>query len=331
MKCMKKKQKLVFLIFLILIIFFIVIIILYDIYEKNIRLEEDIRKISEFNSTSDYGTRKKIIKNIYILKDKIDKDYKFDLIICMISNSGYLSLLSFFSLCLYEHIDRIIFYNHFSYIIIMVFVIRELVDSIIIFIFRKNKIIPYLKVLDSNKFDSHKTCQKIEGINISLIFIVIINLILLIIILDYETCCKKNRNENQINNQQHQHNENNINNVNNVNQRTEELLVINQNQNANNTINSNRRETRKERENNNNNNNENKFLNKFLKLCNVVNFDKNKFQYIEDCIICSMNFKFGEKIIILPCFHIYHEKCLITWLKDHKTCPLDNQNLEKYI
>ena len=44
------------------------------------------------------------------------------------------------------------------------------------------------------------------------------------------------------------------------------------------------------------------------------------------CIICLENL-ISEKqndltIIILECNHIFHETCLIKWLKDHNNCPL---------
>ena len=44
------------------------------------------------------------------------------------------------------------------------------------------------------------------------------------------------------------------------------------------------------------------------------------------CIICLENF-ISEKqndltIMILECNHIFHETCLIKWLKDHNNCPL---------
>ena len=44
-----------------------------------------------------------------------------------------------------------------------------------------------------------------------------------------------------------------------------------------------------------------------------------------------MKFENNDNILILPCFHIFHFNCIIKWLKNKKTCPLDNQNLEKYL
>ncbi|KAI3800157.1 hypothetical protein L1987_35467 [Smallanthus sonchifolius] len=42
----------------------------------------------------------------------------------------------------------------------------------------------------------------------------------------------------------------------------------------------------------------------------------------EKCVICQENFKFGKRIITLPCCHQYHWKCIIKWLKDKKNCPI---------
>ncbi|KAL0680676.1 hypothetical protein Bca4012_047523 [Brassica carinata] len=48
-----------------------------------------------------------------------------------------------------------------------------------------------------------------------------------------------------------------------------------------------------------------------------------KFQpSIEDkkCLICQSDYARGEKMIILPCTHKYHEDCIRPWLKNSKLC-----------
>ena len=41
------------------------------------------------------------------------------------------------------------------------------------------------------------------------------------------------------------------------------------------------------------------------------------------CIICLEDFKNDDKIIYLPCFHLFHEKCITDWINMNKGfCPL---------
>ncbi|KAK1431672.1 hypothetical protein QVD17_08204 [Tagetes erecta] len=42
----------------------------------------------------------------------------------------------------------------------------------------------------------------------------------------------------------------------------------------------------------------------------------------ESCVICQMNFNYGERLITLPCLHQYHTKCISDWLKLKKNCPI---------
>ncbi|XP_062856096.1 uncharacterized protein si:ch211-59o9.10 [Trichomycterus rosablanca] len=41
-----------------------------------------------------------------------------------------------------------------------------------------------------------------------------------------------------------------------------------------------------------------------------------------DCQICFSDYKKGEKLRMLPCFHDYHVKCIDRWLKVNATCPI---------
>ena len=42
----------------------------------------------------------------------------------------------------------------------------------------------------------------------------------------------------------------------------------------------------------------------------------------KNCIICLENFKVGEKVIILPCVHIFHSKCIKNWFTAKDECPM---------
>jgi hypothetical protein len=50
------------------------------------------------------------------------------------------------------------------------------------------------------------------------------------------------------------------------------------------------------------------------------------------CVICMNQYKQGEKILTIPCCHIYHSECIKDWFKSNDTCPickfkLDRKNL----
>lgn len=48
------------------------------------------------------------------------------------------------------------------------------------------------------------------------------------------------------------------------------------------------------------------------------------------CLICLEDFKVGDNLTTLPCFHYFHESCIGTWLDSHVTCPLcKNQAIKK--
>ncbi|XP_057481397.1 E3 ubiquitin ligase BIG BROTHER-related-like isoform X1 [Actinidia eriantha] len=42
----------------------------------------------------------------------------------------------------------------------------------------------------------------------------------------------------------------------------------------------------------------------------------------QECVICCMKFKHGDKLISLPCAHQYHSKCITHWLQLKNNCPV---------
>ena len=42
------------------------------------------------------------------------------------------------------------------------------------------------------------------------------------------------------------------------------------------------------------------------------------------CIICLQDYVLGDKYIILPCIHNYHEECIKHWLNINNKCPICN-------
>ena len=45
------------------------------------------------------------------------------------------------------------------------------------------------------------------------------------------------------------------------------------------------------------------------------------------CIICLQDYALGDRYIILPCIHIYHEECIKHWLNINNKCPTCNHVL----
>ncbi|EPS68825.1 hypothetical protein M569_05945, partial [Genlisea aurea] len=40
------------------------------------------------------------------------------------------------------------------------------------------------------------------------------------------------------------------------------------------------------------------------------------------CAICKDSFSVGSLVKQLPCFHLYHPRCISRWLSTKNTCPL---------
>ncbi|XP_068634463.1 E3 ubiquitin-protein ligase BIG BROTHER-like [Aristolochia californica] len=47
----------------------------------------------------------------------------------------------------------------------------------------------------------------------------------------------------------------------------------------------------------------------------------------QECVICCMVYKNGDKLITLPCQHQYHSNCVSRWLKINKACPVCNEDV----
>lgn len=46
------------------------------------------------------------------------------------------------------------------------------------------------------------------------------------------------------------------------------------------------------------------------------------------CSICLCEYEDGERLVRLPCSHVYHDECVSSWTSNHVRCPLCNFDLE---
>ncbi|XP_073306444.1 E3 ubiquitin ligase BIG BROTHER-related-like isoform X1 [Primulina huaijiensis] len=48
----------------------------------------------------------------------------------------------------------------------------------------------------------------------------------------------------------------------------------------------------------------------------------------EECVICYAEYKNRSELIILPCAHHYHSKCITHWLRLNKNCPVCQKEVQ---
>merc|ERR1712224_932233 len=46
------------------------------------------------------------------------------------------------------------------------------------------------------------------------------------------------------------------------------------------------------------------------------------------CSICLCEYEKGDKLVALPCKHVFHESCITSWTDHNTRCPLCNSDLE---
>jgi E3 ubiquitin-protein ligase RNF115/126 len=47
-----------------------------------------------------------------------------------------------------------------------------------------------------------------------------------------------------------------------------------------------------------------------------------------ECAVCKEAYSKLEKTIKMPCNHLFHEDCIIPWLKQHNSCPVCRYELK---
>lgn len=40
------------------------------------------------------------------------------------------------------------------------------------------------------------------------------------------------------------------------------------------------------------------------------------------CPVCTSDFMLNEPAVLLPCLHVFHEECVVLWLREKHNCPV---------
>eukprot|EP01023_Acetabularia_acetabulum_P032386 TRINITY_DN30252_c0_g1_i12.p11 TRINITY_DN30252_c0_g1~~TRINITY_DN30252_c0_g1_i12.p11 ORF type:complete len:128 (+),score=20.69 TRINITY_DN30252_c0_g1_i12:2188-2571(+) len=61
--------------------------------------------------------------------------------------------------------------------------------------------------------------------------------------------------------------------------------------------------------------------------------NQEKFENVS-CPVCLENYKLGEKVVTLPCFHKFHQGCITSWIEEKgfdSVCPVCKQNVKELL
>ncbi|XP_018647398.1 ring finger protein 11 (sid 1669) (nedd4 ww domain-binding protein 2), putative [Schistosoma mansoni] len=53
-----------------------------------------------------------------------------------------------------------------------------------------------------------------------------------------------------------------------------------------------------------------------------VLLDDTSIKKLHNCSICMENYHIGDRIMGLPCFHMFHYNCLYVWIEKNLQCPM---------
>mmetsp|Transcript_17475 Transcript_17475/g.25673 ORF Transcript_17475/g.25673 Transcript_17475/m.25673 type:complete len:419 (+) Transcript_17475:260-1516(+) len=52
-------------------------------------------------------------------------------------------------------------------------------------------------------------------------------------------------------------------------------------------------------------------------------------QASSSCVICMEDWSVGDKAVRLPCNHLFHKDCVVTWLSSRNSCPMCRKKLQR--
>ncbi|XP_057528310.1 E3 ubiquitin-protein ligase SDIR1 isoform X1 [Amaranthus tricolor] len=55
---------------------------------------------------------------------------------------------------------------------------------------------------------------------------------------------------------------------------------------------------------------------------NTKAFDKHNDEDRKSCTVCLEDFNPREEVMLTPCNHMFHEECIVPWVKDNGLCPV---------
>lgn len=53
-----------------------------------------------------------------------------------------------------------------------------------------------------------------------------------------------------------------------------------------------------------------------------VNEQRKEHEDTKRCAVCLDDFESGEQVLLTPCNHMFHEDCIIPWVRSHGQCPV---------
>ncbi|KAK3230354.1 hypothetical protein Dsin_002235 [Dipteronia sinensis] len=68
-------------------------------------------------------------------------------------------------------------------------------------------------------------------------------------------------------------------------------------------------------------------IDKLIRLKGVINDDEDR---VGPCAVCLEGFSAGgaDRIVTLPCSHVFHQSCICRWLEEQNKCPMCRRGIQ---